>query len=227
MTGSRGFASRRSRQFVWLVGYVSKLMIPFWRIFKKVEFSPWQSVLMPVPLLNVVMFYFWHSLNAKVRVSPLSLGRESRKGRKMEQWMLKDPYISKAICPATIGNIMHRVYNFGAGSNDNGNAQSIANCRDTNRNQNFIYDSLNRITNAYTTGTNWGEAFTTDPWGNLTNVGPHLSKTNHENLNAAPANAKNQLTGFGYDAAGNLTSNGSATYTYDIENRLTATAGYT
>ena len=38
---------------------------------------------------------------------------------------------------------------------------------------------------------------------------------------------KNQLTGFGYDAAGNMTSNGSATYTYDAENRITSSAGCT
>ena len=35
----------------------------------------------------------------------------------------------------------------------------------------------------------------------------------------------NQLAGFGYDAAGNMTSNGSATYFYDAENRLLWTSG--
>ncbi len=43
----------------------------------------------------------------------------------------------------------------------------------------------------------------------------------------APTLSNNRLTGFGYDAAGNMTSNGSATYTYDAENRLIATAGTT
>jgi hypothetical protein len=31
---------------------------------------------------------------------------------------------------------------------------------------------------------------------------------------------------FGYDAAGNMTSNGTATYVYDAENRLVWTSGY-
>jgi len=41
------------------------------------------------------------------------------------------------------------------------------NNRDTNRTQNFTYDTLNRIATAYTSGTNWGETFTTDAWGGL------------------------------------------------------------
>jgi RHS repeat-associated protein len=50
-------------------------------------------------------------------------------------------------------------------------------------------------------------------------------KTNHESLNTS-ALPNNQLSGFGYDAAGNMTSNGTASYVYDAENRLIATAGY-
>ena len=47
--------------FVWmgcLVGYISLFMIPFWKIFQKAGFSPWLSLLMPIPLVNFVMFYF-------------------------------------------------------------------------------------------------------------------------------------------------------------------------
>ena len=54
----------------------------------------------------------------------------------------------------------------------------------------------------------------------------HSGKTNYESLNAAPASTHNQLPGFGYDIAGNMVSNGTATYTYDAENRLISTAGY-
>jgi RHS repeat-associated protein len=143
------------------------------------------------------------------------------------------PSLAGSTCPTTVGNIMHRVYNFGPGTNDNGNVQSIANCRDTNRTQNFDYDSLNRIAHAYTSGTNWGETFTIDPWGNLTNIGSYSGKTNQENLNAAPASVKNQLNGFCHDAAGNLVLNSACptgtftpTYSFDIENRLAATGTY-
>jgi RHS repeat-associated protein len=135
---------------------------------------------------------------------------------------------------------MSRAYIFGAGTNDNGNVQNIVNCRDGNRTQNFLYDSLNRIQQAYTTGTNWGETFSPtasapgvaptisgiDPWGNLTNRSGVTGKTTYESLSVV-ALSNNQLSGFSYDAAGNMTQNGSAIYTYDAENRLTTTAGVT
>jgi RHS repeat-associated protein len=122
---------------------------------------------------------------------------------------------------------------------DNGNVYQIVNNRDNTRNQNFIYDSLNRIQQAYSSGTQWGETFgptatspgvppTTpgiDAWGNLTNRSGVTGKTNFESLNA-PAGTNNQLPGFGYDAAGNMTSNGSTSYVYDAENRLIWTSGY-
>jgi hypothetical protein len=38
-------------------------------------------------------------------------------------------------------------------------------------------------------------------------------------------NAQNRPTGLAYDAAGNLMSYLSSTYTYDEENRLSSTAG--
>jgi hypothetical protein len=98
-------------------------------------------------------------------------------------------------------------YNFGLGTNDNGNVQSVTNCRNTSWTQNFVYDSLNRISQGYSSGTNWGEDFTIDPWGNLTNRAVHSGKTNYEPLNAAPANTHDQLPGFGYDIAGNMVSN--------------------
>jgi RHS repeat-associated protein len=123
-----------------------------------------------------------------------------------------------------------RIYDFHAGT-DNGNVATITDCESTDRTQNFDYDSLNRMKDGYTTGsgtmtTNWGETYTIDPWGNLTNIALYSGKHNSETLNAAPASSKNQLPGYSYDAAGNMTSNGSTTYTYDAENRVTATSGY-
>lgn len=149
--------------------------------------------------------------------------------------------LQQAACPATQATIMSRSYDFGqAGLSDNGTVQSITNCRDTNRTQNFLYDNLNRITQAYTTGnsplsTSWGEILTIDPWGNLTNKSPVSGKTNTEPLNVAPANTKNQLNGFCNDSAGNLVLNTgncptgtfTPTYSYDAENRLIATGGVT
>ena len=119
---------------------------------------------------------------------------------------------------------------------DNGDVFQIVNNRDGNRTQNFLYDSLDRIQQAYTNGANWGETFSStatapgvppsspgiDAWGNLTNRSGVTGKTNYEAMNC-PANTNNQLTAcsLGYDAAGNVTSNGSATFNYNQENRLT------
>jgi RHS repeat-associated protein len=108
---------------------------------------------------------------------------------------------------------------------DNGNVYQIWNNRDNTRNQSFAYDSLNRIYSGQSNGPQWGETFTIDSWGNLTNETGITGKTNHEGLNTS-AGTNNQLSGFGYDATGNMTSNGSATYVYDAENRLIATGGY-
>ena len=127
----------------------------------------------------------------------------------------------------TFGNSSANCVFSASAAGDNGNIYQIKNNLDGNRTQNFTYDSLNRISQASTSGPNWGENYTTDAWGNLTNIGPVSGKTSSELLNAAPATVQNRLTGYGYDGAGNTISNGSATYTYDDENRITATAGYT
>ncbi len=150
------------------------------------------------------------------------------------------PSLSGSTCPSTVGNIMHRVYAFNSGSGDNGNVISIANCRDTTRTQNFLYDPLNRIWQAYSTGPNWGETYSTvqyaagtpfsaanagiDAWGNLTNETGIPGKTNHEGLNTS-ALTNNQLSSYGYDAAGNMTGNNPTAYYYDAENRLVWTSG--
>jgi RHS repeat-associated protein len=85
-------------------------------------------------------------------------------------------------------------------------------------------------------GSQWGETFTIDAWGNLTNRAGITGKTNTELLNAAPATVKNQLNGFCNDSAGNLVLNTpcpqppgtpfTPTYYYDAENRLVWTTGY-
>ena len=99
---------------------------------------------------------------------------------------------------------------------------------DDNRTQNYVYDSLNRIQQGYTNGSNWGQTFTVDPWGNLTNIDGVAGKTNPGALAAAPATTKNQLTGYTYDAAGNLSNdNLGHAFTYDAENRIVSTAGAT
>ena len=154
------------------------------------------------------------------------------------------PVTLSAAAPAA--TILSLSYNFHLGAGDNGNVFQIVNNRDNNRTQNFLYDSLNRIQQAYSNANSgqksWGETFSPsatspgvppttpgiDAWGNLTNRSGVTGKAHTEPL-ACPASNKNQLTtcSLTYDAAGNLTAYGSAAYTYDGENRLLTTAGVT
>ena len=159
--------------------------------------------------------------------------------------------INVSATTSTGAAILNLTYSFNAGNgtsgsgSDNGNVIQIANGKNSNRTQNFLYDPLNRIWQAYTNGTNWGESYSPttyaagtafsasttagiDAWGNLTNRSGVTGKTGYSEgaLNCAPANLQNQLnTCYTYDAAGNMSQNGTTTYTYDAENRLIATAG--
>ena len=156
---------------------------------------------------------------------------------------LQPVLISAATTSGT--SILNLTYNFNLGNgttgSDNGNVIQIANGKNSNRTQNFAYDPLNRIWQAYTNGSNWGETYSPntyaagtvfsaanagiDAWGNLANRSPVTGKTNYEPLSCA-ASTSNQLnTCYTYDAAGNLIKNGTTTYTYDAENRLIATGG--
>jgi RHS repeat-associated protein len=117
---------------------------------------------------------------------------------------------------------------------NNGNVAQITNNLNSARTQSFSYDGLNRIASAKTQATSgqfcWGETFGYDAWGNLGSIGailPAYSGCTQEYLTAA-AMPNNQLSGYGYDAAGNMISNpGIATYTYNAENQMTSTAGIT
>jgi hypothetical protein len=135
------------------------------------------------------------------------------------------------------GNLLDLKYDFHIGNGtagsgtDNGNVWTITNYKDTNRTQSFTYDSLNRLGSAQNAGTNcaamtvngkseyWGNSYTYDAWGNLTNK--TITKCGAENLNAAPASNSNQLPGYTYDIAGNMLNDGAHGYTFDAENRIT------
>jgi RHS repeat-associated protein len=144
-------------------------------------------------------------------------------------------------------NILDLKYNFNLGIANNGKVLGITNNKDTTRSESFAYDALNRILTGETTSTYssspshcWGEAYVYDnqnsgggAWGNLTNINVASTSYNgctQESLSAT-ANAQNRLSTNGYDTAGNATSYGTATYSYNAENQMTqsvasSTAGY-
>ncbi len=72
----------------------------------------------------------------------------------------------------------------------------------------------------------WGNNYGYDAWGNL--LQKTITKCGAENLSVT-ALANNQLSGYSYDAAGNMTHDVTTgnNYSFDAENRITGTAGYT
>jgi RHS repeat-associated protein len=142
---------------------------------------------------------------------------------------------------ANIANILDFSYNYNSGLTNNGNVIAITNNRDTTRSQTFSYDPLNRLIVGETTSTFatspshcWGEQFSYDTWGNLNAITGASTAYNgcvQETLSVS-SNNNNQVSGFCYDAAGNLLAQSqspcpSPPYLYNAENELTMAAGVT
>ena len=95
------------------------------------------------------------------------------------------------------------------------------------------YDAVNRLMSA-SEGPNWSQAYAYDAWGNRAVAPwsaipyPYATPTatsQYQNSNGVVDKNQWNGTGAGYDAAGNQTAlTGGRTFTYDAENRLTATA---
>jgi RHS repeat-associated protein len=125
------------------------------------------------------------------------------------------------------GDAMDFSYNFNLGVADNGNLYKQTNNRPnaSDRNINYTYDAFNRIYQAYTDGNLWGETSTTDRWGNMHAIGPYGSKPAGETLSQGVSSSTNRFTnvcsGTCYDLAGNMTNDGTNSYTYDAESHIT------
>ncbi|HEY2390212.1 MAG TPA: RHS repeat-associated core domain-containing protein [Candidatus Angelobacter sp.] len=142
----------------------------------------------------------------------------------------------------SIGYDFHAGTGTPASGTDNGNVFGIYNYKDSNRNQSFTYDSLNRLTSAQNAGTDctakilqnkseyWGNNYVYDAWGNM--LQKSITKCGAENLQVT-ADGHNWIhtsaPDYQYDAAGNMTYDATASlsYTFDQENRLTGASGYT
>jgi RHS repeat-associated protein len=117
---------------------------------------------------------------------------------------------------------------------NNGNVFQVLNNVDSTRSAAFSYDNLNRIAQANTINTTsancWGENYSIDAWGNLTNRGgaSGISGSCYYEPLSTSANTKNQLSILQYDPAGNVVNDGNGNApTYDAENRIASDAGVT
>jgi RHS repeat-associated protein len=117
--------------------------------------------------------------------------------------------------------------------NPNGTVSSVTNGVNSARTQTFTYDYLNRITSASSAATSgtycWGQSIPTngtgyDRYGNLlivNNTGTGSGCWSLPVLSVS-VNTYNQITnsGFSYDAAGNMTGDGSYSYAWNGEGLL-------
>ncbi len=135
---------------------------------------------------------------------------------------------------AHLGNILDLTYDYNFSVANNGNVKQITNNLNTNRTQSFTYDEMNRVKTALTQGTTgalcWGLDYSYDVYANLTTVAldPARPSCTWTTLNAGiSTNNRITNTGFSYDAAGNVLSDGSFSYTWDAESQLKTAAGVT
>lgn len=108
----------------------------------------------------------------------------------------------------------------------NANVQTVTNYRDSGRTTTYGYDSLNRVNSGSSQATSgadcWGQSVPStgyDRFSNLLTI--NVTKCSAPSLSLG-VNAKNQVTnsGFGYDASGDETGDGSTTYAWDAEGRM-------
>jgi RHS repeat-associated protein len=105
-------------------------------------------------------------------------------------------------------------YSYGT-TNNNGNVQTHTYAGGgLSYTQNFGYDSLNRLTTSNENGTNWSQTNGYDRYGN------RWIDLGGGNQSLFFNTANNRLSGWSYDAAGNLLNDGAHSYAYDAENKV-------
>jgi YD repeat-containing protein len=131
-------------------------------------------------------------------------------------------YFSQCTDGTPSGNILDLTMGYKSGTN-NGNVASWSAVGHQTFNRTYAYDSLNRIQSMADSATSQpcqGMSWTIDAWGNMTNQTG--TKGTCYNLSASVGTNNRFQGGYLYDAAGNMTYDGSHHYTYDAENRIIA-----
>jgi RHS repeat-associated protein len=141
------------------------------------------------------------------------------------------------------GTALNLSLNYNLSGGNNGSVASITNNVDNGRTETLQYDPLNRILTAQSSATSgvdcWGQNFgpdgnaADDAVANLTaiNSGTQTAPSCPFGRLSATVDGNNHINTdatYAYDAAGNMTQDGSGlTYTFDAENHITSAAGVT
>ncbi len=98
----------------------------------------------------------------------------------------------------------------------NGRVSSVTDAVNPGQSANYTYDQLNRLATASTP--NWGLSWTYDDFGNRLTQTPTAGTPPQSTLTYDETT--NRITGYTYDANGNLTAMPGKTFTYDAFDRL-------
>jgi RHS repeat-associated protein len=129
---------------------------------------------------------------------------------------------------AGAGVIVNQTYDYHQGGANNGRIQKITDNWDGTYSATYTYDDYNRL--ASVSSPSHSRSFSYDQWGNLTQTtasgGGETGSygMSYSTVNGAPTNRLDHQ-GYGYDDAGNMTSDGWGTYTFDGAGRLRTFGG--
>jgi RHS repeat-associated protein len=115
---------------------------------------------------------------------------------------------------------------YDASSHNNGDILSISDGLSSGRNQNYSYDSLNRIASGSQADGTFNVTFNYDSWGNMQESGTANFQPLFDNKNRiAVAAGCTSATSYCSDPAGDILNDGFHQYTYDAEGRMKTVDG--
>jgi RHS repeat-associated protein len=144
---------------------------------------------------------------------------------------------------SSAGTALNLSYNYNLPGGNNGSPASVTNNIDNGRTESLQYDPLNRIVAGASQATSgvdcWGQSYgpqtnpvgnppqpPDDAWSNLTQINLTQCSGNQLSASVNTSNQINTSSSYAYDAAGNMTQDGSGfTYSFDAENRIASAAG--
>jgi RHS repeat-associated protein len=123
------------------------------------------------------------------------------------------------------GQVMNLSYDFvDANGNNNGNLDQVINLLNSARTVSYTYDELNRLKRATTQATSGGQCFGIehgyDIWANLLTITQLASHPSCTGTLSQSVGTNNRVSGISFDAAGNQTSDGPYTMTWDAESKM-------